>query len=576
MTECEKIKRLKELDEMRNSFTESQKRAYSMAMMGESLFLTGGPGTGKSFLTRALITMFEAAGKSVLILAPTGIAAVNIGGTTIHRGLGLKSAEVITEGKKGLEIRARKCPLLDKADVVFVDEISMARRDLFEMLVKCIRLSERCTGKHMQVILVGDFLQLPPVIVKESKELLERYYGSSVGRGYCFHSKEWEELDLTEVALTEPVRQKDPEFINALNQLRAGDAACLSYFNSLSGEDTSLSYLVTTNPEADEINRRKIEELGTRLKCQPKRYQMYVEGKVRKSDMSVPESIELYPGARVMMTVNHPVGRYQNGSCGVVTGFGSSGDVPFVNVCLDGVKKDIRVEPVTWKVTKAVIDEEGKIAQEECGSYTQFPMKLAYAITIHKSQGATFDAVNIDTRCWEASQLYVALSRVRSPKGIHLMEKIKPSSIIVDKSVVNFYKRINGEDIIPQKEETIEGIDDTEIKIACDKKDVGQKTNKGDTVSKKRAVGRPTPFAEGTKRIRVGADSADYIQDICKRQALEGGKIRLIPDELDICITDALKQGINLDDVTFMAIPLEMEGIIRRELKKYAAKSRKV
>lgn len=140
-------------------------------MMGKSLFLTGDPGTGKSYVTVALIKMFQVTGKSVLILAPTGIAAVHVGGTTIHRGLGIKrEGELIKEDKRGLTIRAKKCPLMDSADVIFIDEISIVRRDMFEFVVKCIRSSEKRTGKRLQVILVGDFLQLPPVLKKEERD----------------------------------------------------------------------------------------------------------------------------------------------------------------------------------------------------------------------------------------------------------------------------------------------------------------------------------------------------------------------------------------------------------------------
>ncbi|MGN0315682.1 MAG: ATP-dependent RecD-like DNA helicase [Fusicatenibacter sp.] len=559
---------LKELHEIKQSFTEDQKKAYSHAMMGENLFISGGPGTGKSFLTRALIKGMECVGKSILIMAPTGIAAINVHGTTIHRALGIGRGEIIKENS--LSIRAKKCPLLDQADVVIIDEISMVRRDLFEFVAKCIHASEKRTGKRLQLILVGDFFQLPPVMLPESKELLERYYGAPVGRGYCFTSKEWSTFCFTTVVLTETVRQKDSEFIAALNKLRVGDMSCLAYLNTLPEEDARFPYLVSMNEQAEKINNEKVKELGKRYTCGPHVFEMESEGTVKPSDLIVPEKISLYPGARVMMVINDPAGKYQNGSCGTVAAIYKGG---YIEVNFDNGRKKVRIEPYTWKVTRSVVTEGGSITQEECGSYTQIPLKLAYAITIHKSQGQTYDAVNIDPNCWEAAQLYVALSRVRTPTGVHLMKRIRPSAVIVDQSVVRFYKGLGSTDDCHQEEmEPVMALEET--KEPEGNSSDGKIDNRPvmDKEEKKPRVGRPSPFTEGTKRIRVGADSADYIQEICKKQAVEGGKIRLLPDELDICISDAIEGGIDFSTITFMAVPLELEGKFRREIKNYEKK----
>lgn len=558
---------LKELEGIRQTFTESQKEAYELAMKGWNLFLTGGPGTGKSFLTKALIKGFESMGKSVLVMAPTGIAAVNIGGTTIHRALGLKRGEIIKEGSSG--IRGKKCPLLDSADVVIIDEISMVRRDLFEYVSKCIYSTYRRLNKKIQLIVVGDFFQLPPVMTPESKELLERYYKPPIGRAYCFTSGEWAFADFKPIELKEYVRQKDKEFITALNQLRLGDRICIKYLNSLPGMDDRFPYLVSTNNQAEMINKRKIEELRQRYNQGPHIFEMECEGKVKDSDLVVPREIGLYPGARIMTVINDPMGRYQNGSCGTVANIYTNG---YVDVHLDNGKRNVRIKPYTWKVSQSVVDDDGKIEQEECGSYTQIPLKLAYAITIHKSQGQTYDAVNIDPDCWEAAQLYVALSRVKTPQGVHLMRPINRSAVIVDRSVVDFYKDLSYRTTAEIEEAEPEVLQVKEPEVMEVKKETKEKdvSNKKEKQSR---VGRPSVFEGKTKVIRIEAESADYIQSICKKKATEGGKIRWLPEDLDICVSDALSNNVDFSKVTFMMVPLELEGQFRREIKKYEKRS---
>lgn len=437
-------------------FTDDQKKAFDLAMSGVSLFLTGGAGTGKTFLLQSIIAAFKNLGKNVVVCAPTGTAAIKCGGATIHRAFGFRSGPCITSKLK----LVTSCPEhIRKADVIIIDEVSMVRMDMMDSIQASIEKAGKKEQKHIQVIVCGDFYQLPPVIKETNgngdktgeRELLERYYGRPVGRGYAFMGDGWARFGFTTVVLSQIVRQENPEFADNLNKARMGDVSCLSYFNNNSAKQAlpDAVHLCGRNKDAEQVNTAR----QAALEGEEQKYEAYIKGEVNQLDMVVPETLELKIGARVMIAVNDINNKYHNGSTGTVIRFGywvkgykeiiDAGEA--VTVKLDGTEEEVEIREYTWDIVRYIVKDD-KVVQEIIGSYTQIPVKLAYAMTIHKSQGSTLDCVNFDPRCWAPGQLYVALSRVRDIGGLYIRKYLTASMLIVDSEVRKFYDGIERAD----------------------------------------------------------------------------------------------------------------------------------
>lgn len=382
-------------------FTKSQQRALDVFNTGENMLLLGDPGTGKSTLISAIVAQARFSGKRIARTASTGIAAQLIKGRTIHSLLkaypGMKPEGIDYEDK------ARS---LENIDVLIIDEVSMIGKTFICYLYNCLRNA----AHHVQLILVGDFFQLPPV--KDD---------------YAFTSPCWAQLGLVPCILTEVVRQKDVDFIHSLNLLKYGDKSCLDYLLPhsspvpLAGQ---ISICARTE-SARIINRTEMEKLNGPSRT----YWAEYEGSVVESDLRVELNLAIKCGMRVMSIVNG-IG-YSNGSLGTVTGFDdSSVQVLFDNgadTCLCRERFTVERRDVTGGTTEL----------------WQIPLRPAYAITIHKSQGQTFQYVNIDgTKCWAPGQLYVAVSRACSIGGIHFLTPIKDSNIRTDPAVIKFYDRL--------------------------------------------------------------------------------------------------------------------------------------
>ena len=404
-------------------------------MCGFNVFLTGHAGTGKTYLLKKVIHDLEKAGKNVVVAAPTGVAAINIGGTTLHRLFMLKPD--IYVGKK-----VQIPPVLKETDALIIDEISMCRVDLFDYVGRVLQAVQHSVHRSIQVVVVGDFCQLPPVINNtgnsREKDILDAYFGTDVGRGFAFISPQWNRLNFLTVELQEVMRQEDPAFIFALDRVRLGDATALQFFADKVSR-TALKdgiYLAGRNAEVNNINASML----SRIEGDLFHYEASCEGDVTAEDRrAAPETLELKVGARVMTTVNASGDEYHNGSLGVITALSED----CIMVKIDN-GDECRIEENTWEIiryeSEAAPDDLPRFKRKVVGKYTQYPLKLAWAVTIHKSQGQAFNKVNLNPHCWDSGQLYVALSRLKTINGLHLTAPLKEQYLKLDPAVTQFYE----------------------------------------------------------------------------------------------------------------------------------------
>lgn len=410
-----------------------QTLALNLMEQGKNVFLTGDGGTGKTYIINEFKKYCDSTGIDYIVCAPTGIAALQVNGVTIHRVFRIPPRPLV-EPVNSLPMT------LKDIDVLIIEEISMVRIDWFDYIAKSIailnNMRRRKGQDDLQVIVVGDFFQLPPVITDKDREILEQFkYGETLGRGYAFQSEYWDSFGFIPVMLDEIVRQTDVEFIENLNKVRRGDMTGLRYFNknSKKAEIEKAILLCGTNKAVNEKNDIEYKKIHTPEKI----YTAKITGEVKESDKMVPDELKLKIGCRVMTVVNDSDEKYSNGTLGTVS-FIRDGSVDIITD--DGIKATI--EPYTWSMQNYKAEQTNqkvKVSMETIGSFTQLPLKLAYAVTIHKSQGQTFDKVNLDPYCWDCGQLYVALSRVRTIDGLHLTQLIQPRYLVASRDVKQFY-----------------------------------------------------------------------------------------------------------------------------------------
>lgn len=385
----------------------TQSEALSILKTGANVFLTGEPGSGKTHTVNAYIAWLRSHGIEPSITASTGIAATHVGGMTLHAWSGIGIADRMTpELLDTISNKEHVAKRLQKAKVLIIDEVSMLSANVLSMVDEVVREvrhePERAFG-GLQVVLVGDFFQLPPV----SRAKVE----------FAFESPAWAKLNPLICYLTEQHRQDDIQFLSVLAAIRAGDwdHTHVSLITAREAEYDSIEegvpQLFTHNADVDRINS---EQLG-KLSGPAKTFAMSAAGSAAlaealKRGCLSPETLVLKEGAVVMATKNNPAAGYANGTLGIVIGFERGTGYPIIET-RDG--REITIAPAEWAV-----EEGGKVKAK----LTQIPLKLAWAITIHKSQGQSLDAAAMDlSRSFEYGQGYVALSRVRSLAGVHLL-----------------------------------------------------------------------------------------------------------------------------------------------------------
>lgn len=366
-----------------------------------------------------------------LVCAPTGIAALHVGGDTMHRLFHIpvpcyEAPSFAKDNKKAVPKATVK--MLAMADTVIIDEISMCRADVFSYAIKVLRKAEKLKGSKIRVIVSGDFSQLPPVVKRGDEKLLKKFgFDPS---GYAFTTSEWKSLNFKIVELDEIRRQDEAEFVENLNRIRVGDFSHLDYFDRFVGKPEAVDdsiHICGTNSEADKLNMEYLDSLDGDSAA----YIARKEGRVTAG--YVDDIIVLKKGAKVIFTTNDTRKNiYRNGCFGTVIGTGSEGCV----VSIDG--KEQIIKPHEY-IVYSYSATGGVLSKKELGTVKQLPLKLGHAITMHRSQGQTFDKVVITPDVFAPGQLYVALSRVRSTAGLLLTRKLTPNDLILDETVQKFY-----------------------------------------------------------------------------------------------------------------------------------------
>ncbi len=415
-------------------------KAMSLIEEGSSLFITGKAGTGKTTLLRNVVTRAVKRHKNIVVLSPTGVAAKNADGVTIHSFLHLPLSPYIPGMRvRGLyNLNLEESTIVNRVDMIIIDEISMVRCDLLDEVDDVLRHYRNNSKPFggVQMVFIGDLYQLMPVAEEDEWNQLKDYYESS----YFFSSKVYSKMKCPMFELKKVHRQQNLDFIDLLNKVRRGVVTptdmkmLMSRYRKADPNEKGIIRLTTHNWRANAYNANKLEELPS----EEYEFKAYIEGWFPSEDYPTKYRLYLKRGARVMFVRNDNIeGKYVNGSLGTVTSLSPNS----VQVQLDD-GNIIIVEKQRWDKYRYHINRLTKVIETiKCGSFTQYPLKLAWAVTIHKSQGLTFDKVVIDAgKAFTYGQVYVALSRCRTFKGITLVSEIKEKIVKSDPVVERFMK----------------------------------------------------------------------------------------------------------------------------------------
>jgi ATP-dependent DNA helicase PIF1 len=422
----------------RIEFTEPFERALRlMEDTHRHVFVTGRAGTGKS----TLLSYFKlTTSKQVAVLAPTGVAALNVSGQTIHSFF--KFRPDVTPESARKRIRGENEDIYRKLDAIVIDEVSMVRADLLDCVDAFLRLNGPAAGSPfggLQMIFIGDLYQLPPVVTSAEKMLFKTLYLSP----YFFSARIFHGLEVEFVELEKIYRQQDGRFIDLLNAIRNRTVTeeDLELLNSRFDPgfdppaDDYYIHLTSTNDLADRYNEEQLKKLKGRTWTSTG----IIEGEFGKEYLPTAAALKLKKGAQIMLLNNDAGERWVNGTIGRISTFSKDPDGgPIVKVRLNSGRQ-VEVTPYTWEIFRFFL-KDGNLDSEAVGMFTQFPLRLAFAVTIHKSQGKTFERVIIDVGngTFAPGQMYVALSRCTSLEGVVLRKALRKQHILLDWAVVRF------------------------------------------------------------------------------------------------------------------------------------------
>lgn len=429
-----------------DSTNNEQRAAYRMIeRTNNSFFLAGRAGTGK---TTFLKNVQDGIRKKFVVLAPTGQAAINAGGQTIHSFFGFNFG-VLGPGEIGSMNRS-KIGLVRNLDTIIIDEVSMVRCDIIDAIDRTLRhyVGNSAPFGGIQMVLVGDMFQLEPIATQKDKETLREIYGHDCC--YFYKAAAIERIHLPKIEFLKIYRQTDPGFIALLEHVRLGqmtlrDLTRINSRVSLRGDEKFRITLTSTNADAKRINEGRLSE----IEAEERTYQAIYSGNTKVNSDVAEETLTLKAGAQVMFTKNDRGRRWVNGTIGEVVELGEENVV----VKVEGGEQYV-VERDEWES----IDYEYDAKEKRCiktvtGKVEQLPLKLAWAITIHKSQSLTFDRVAIDfgRGAFSNGQAYVALSRARSFDGLELIRPMSPTSVRVSRAVLDFAEDFNDSDAIDRE-----------------------------------------------------------------------------------------------------------------------------
>jgi len=412
---------------------------------GRNVFLTGKAGTGK---TTFLKQLKKKSPKRMIVTSPTGVAAVNAGGVTLHSffqlPLGPQIPGTTRQENRKFNFQKNKIDIIRSLELLVIDEISMVRADLLDSVdsvLKRYRQNDKPFG-GVQLLLIGDMQQLSPVVRDEDAEILRPYYQTY----YFFGSKAWQQTDYVCIELNEVFRQADQTFVSILNEIREAKASeetlnklnqrYIPNFKPKDGED--IVTLVTTNQQAERINQMHLLQLNTPFET----FEAEVTGDFPESAFPIERSLRLKKDSVVMFLKNDPSPskEFYNGKIGRIIGFEDGA----VLVKCNNQNSEIKVSPLVWENIKYTVNPTTKeITETVVGSFKQIPLKTAWAVTIHKSQGLTFDKLMIDaSNSFAHGQVYVALSRCRTLEGLILLKKLSSKDLIYDYQVNSFSRTV--------------------------------------------------------------------------------------------------------------------------------------